>query len=53
MLSIQIKQDCGVSCKVWDGISIHTVSVLDVDYIICQTIPSNKNANAKTFQLQP
>ena len=53
MLSIQSKQDCGVSCKVWDGISIHTVSVLDVDYTICQTISSNKKENAKTFQLKP
>ena len=52
-LSIQLKQDCDVHCKVWDGILIHTVSVLDVDYMICETVPNNKNEKAKLFQLKP
>ena len=49
-LSIQLKKDCIVSCKTWDGRLIHTISCLDVEYMICKTIPKNKNEKPKKFK---
>ena len=52
-LSIQLKKDCIVNCKTWDGRLIHTVSCLDVEYMICEKIPNNKNETPKKFKLVP
>ena len=35
----QIKKDCNVDYTNWDGRLIHTVSSIDVDYMLCETIP--------------
>ena len=52
-LSIQLKKDCVVNCKKWDGRLIHTVLYLDIEYMVCETIPENKNGKTKMFKLQP
>ena len=31
----------------------YIVSVLDVEYILCETIPNNKDEKSKKFQLKP
>ena len=38
-LSIKSKKDCNVDYTNWDGRLIHTVSSIDVDYMLCETIP--------------
>ena len=48
----QIKKDCNVDYTNWDGRLIHTVSSIDVDYMLCETIPDKKNKKAKQFKLK-
>ena len=50
-LSFRLKKDCLVNCKTWDVRLIHTVSCLDVEYIVCDTIPKNKSEKPKKFKL--
>ena len=50
-LSFQLKKDCLVNCKTWDVRLIHTVSCLDVEYMVCETIPSNKSENQRNLSL--
>ena len=40
-----------VDCKTWYGRLIHTVSCLDVEYMVCKTIPNNKSEKPKKFKL--
>ena len=42
-LYIQLKKNCIVDCKTWNGRLVHTVSCLDVEYMVCETIPNNKS----------
>ena len=35
----KMKRNCVVGCNNWDGKLIHTVSALDAEYILCETIP--------------
>ena len=42
-LSVNMKRDCIIDCKTWDGKLVHTVSSLDVEYMLYETIPENKN----------
>ena len=44
-ISLQLKKGCALKCKTWDGRMVHTVSCLDVEYMICETIPNNKRKN--------
>ena len=37
----------------WDRRLIHTLSVLDVEYMLCETIPNNNDEKSKRFQLKP
>ena len=47
----QIKIDCYVGYTIWDGKLIHTVSSIDVDYMLCETIPDKKKKKAKQLEL--
>ena len=47
-LSIKLKKGCNVDYTNWDGRLIHTVSSIDVDYILCETIP-DKKTKSKTI----
>ncbi len=38
-LSIKLKQDGDLHYTNWNGRLIHSISVLDVEYILCETIP--------------
>ena len=40
-----LKKDCIGDCKTWDRRLINTVSCLDVEYMVCETIPNNKSEN--------
>ena len=51
-LKIKMKKDCVVDCKNWDGRLIHIVSSLDVEYMICETIPSNDGEAPKKIKLK-
>ena len=37
-----LKKDCNVDYTNWDGRLIHTVSSIDVNYMLCETIPDLK-----------
>ena len=51
-LSIKLKKDCNVDCTNWDGRLIHTVSSLDVDYMLCETVPDKKTDKPRKFKLK-
>lgn len=51
-LSIKIKRDYAVDCKHQDGKLVHTVLNMDVEYMICETIPNNENEVSKRFTLK-
>ena len=46
-----LKKDCIGDCKTWDRRLINTVSCLDVEYMVCETIPNNKSENQMKFKL--
>ena len=37
--------------KNWDGRLMHTMSCLDIEYMVCETIPKNKSEKPKNFKL--
>ena len=52
-LSVHLKKDSNVGYSNVDGRLVHTVSVLDLEYMICKTIVEDKNERAKRFKLFP
>ena len=50
-LSFQLKKDCLVNCKTWDVRLIYTVSCLDNEYIVSDTIPKNKIKSQRSLNL--
>ena len=51
-LKIKMKRDWVVSCKNWDGKLVHTVSSMNVEYMLCETIPDNDSERHKHFKLK-
>ena len=47
-----MKRGCVVDFKQWDGKLVNTVSVLDVEYMLCETILQNENEIPKKFKLK-
>ena len=41
-----------MDCTNWDGRLIHTVSSLDVDYMLCETVPDKKTDKPRKFKLK-
>ena len=48
-LCVHLKENCIVTYKTWDGRLMHTVLILDIKYIICETIPNSKHKNQTDF----
>ena len=44
---------CNVGYSNIDGRFVHTVSVLDLEYMVCEMIVENKNERPKRFKLYP
>lgn len=42
-LKIEIKRYCVIDCKNWNGKLVHTVSSLNVEYMLCQAITEKDN----------
>ena len=51
-LSVKMKRDCVIDYKNWDGKLVHTVSALDEEYMLCETILENENEILKEFKLK-
>ena len=43
------KENCIVTYKAWDGRLMHTMLILDIKYIICETIPNSNHKNQTNF----
>ena len=52
-ISVHLKKDCNVDVTNWDGRLVHTVSVLDVEYMVCEKIVENEGNVTKRFKLFP
>ena len=52
-ISVHLKKDCNVGYSNIDGRFVHTVSVLDLEYMVCEMIVENKNERPKRFKLYP
>ena len=50
---VHLKKDCNVGYSNIDGRFVHTVSVLDLEYMVCEMIVENKNERPKRFKLYP
>ena len=50
---MHLKKDCNVGYSNIDGRFVHTVSVLDLEYMVCEMIVENKNERPKRFKLYP
>ena len=48
----KMKRYCVVDCKNWEGKLVHTVSSLNMEYMICETIPENDNDAPNEFKLK-
>lgn len=51
-LKRKLKRDCIVNYKDWDGKLIHSVSCLNVRYVLCDTIWEKDNETPKKFRLK-
>ena len=52
-ISVHLKKDCNVGCSNFYGRLVHTVSVLDLEHMVCETIVENKKGRPKRFKLYP
>ena len=50
-ISVHLKKDCNVGYSNFDGRLVHTVSVLDLEYMVCEHIVEDKNKKSKRFKL--
>ena len=50
---IKMKRDWVVSCKNWDGKLVHTVSSMNVEHMLCETIPEYDSETPKKIKLKP
>ena len=46
-ISVHLKKDCNVGYSNIDGRLVHTVSVLDLEYMVCEMIVENKTRDQK------
>ena len=46
-ISVNLKKDCNVGYTNFDGRLVHTVSILDIIYIVCETIVKDKSGRQK------
>ena len=52
-ISVHLKKDCNVGYLNFDGRLVHTVSVLNLEYMVCEHIVEDKNKKPKRFKLYP
>ena len=48
-ISVNLKKDCNVGYNIFDQRLVHTISVLDIEYIVCGTIVKDKSERQKYF----
>ena len=46
---MNLKKDCNVGYNIFDQRLVHTISVLDIEYIVCGTIVKDKSERQKYF----
>ena len=52
-MKIKLKTNNSITVKDWDGYKVNTVSVHDVEYILCQHLKENENDPPRYFRLIP
>ena len=52
-MKIKLKNSNSITVKDWDGYKVNTVSIDDVEYILCQHLKENENDRPRYFRLIP